>query len=113
MFNGNMKKLQIPVLTRFLNANRYPLRLKTLQIPVLTRFLNANRYPPRLKTLPESHSNRRKTNMTSYLAAPARRFTAVRDPQSLPAALADAMAKLEPSMARHRSGRVGAEGTNS
>ena len=29
MFNGNMKMLQIPVSTRFLNANRHPLRLKT------------------------------------------------------------------------------------
>src|SRR3984893_238464 len=37
-------------LTRFLHANRYPLRSKTL-LSCLTRFLRANRYPLRSKTL--------------------------------------------------------------
>src|SRR5205823_5579822 len=36
-------------LTRFLHANRHPLRSKTLWI--LTRFLHANRHPLRSKTL--------------------------------------------------------------
>src|ERR1700730_2538708 len=37
-------------LTRFLHANRYPLRSKTL-LSCLTRFLHAKRYPLRSKTL--------------------------------------------------------------
>jgi hypothetical protein len=53
------RRLYFFVLTRFLDANRYPPRIKsgagfrskTLCFFVLTRFLSANRYPLRSKTL--------------------------------------------------------------